>query len=331
MKFEISLAHAEFLQSCIYAKQYGFAESQVQDTWPKPRKDIDSDSHLVLRYFYLRGIVHMGTCNWAWATRCFSTCVCIPLESSSTVSAIAVAAWKKLALVACLQHDFHTKDLSLPLHPKHMTSKLKTYIDDATRSLLPTNEACPESTSVAIIEDPMPRRDNPSSETPMSHKYGVALYKELVSAFEKGDRQAFDSVMKQASSLFDQDGTTGLVQRVDAVLLRRQVYRIGSMFATISLHELKTQLLIAGDPQALLRELSEEMAWPVRVEDGWVYFPSDIPAAQPASVVAQTQHDMAVLRTHLTKLHSESVPKVPRNKDDVKDQNRREAHIMGNV
>jgi len=53
----------------------------------------------VLRYYYLRGTVHVGCQNLEWATRCFDTCLVVP---ASMVSAIAIAAWKKRVLVACL-------------------------------------------------------------------------------------------------------------------------------------------------------------------------------------------------------------------------------------
>ena len=98
----LTQVQVEFLQACLYAQQYRYAESWVLHTWPRPAGGLGTTSssmvRLVLRYFYLRGTVHIGCANWKWARRCFWTCLSIP---SDMVSAIAIAAWKKLVLVHC--------------------------------------------------------------------------------------------------------------------------------------------------------------------------------------------------------------------------------------
>jgi hypothetical protein len=111
-KNSLSLLICEFLQACIYAKEYLYAYHQISDTWPLPTKDhIRNGGHgttpveILLRYYYLRGIVYMG-CKpeyYPLAIRCFWTCLSVPVASdANAVSAIAVAAWKKMILLQCL-------------------------------------------------------------------------------------------------------------------------------------------------------------------------------------------------------------------------------------
>lgn len=308
-KADISLAHVQFLQACIYAKAYAYAESQVKKSWPTPRKGPDSNVELVLRYFYLRGIVHMGTGNWMHATRCFWTCTCIPAESSTTVSAIAIAAWKKMVLVECLQYDFHSPNISLPTESAHTSSGLKSYIEEALSNATMKERAdmlskrSPESTHTAMVDDSVPQRFQDTREY-----HGIAYYERLVKAFSNIDRGAFDTVARDASRLFNDDGTAGLVRRIDAILLRRQLYRVGSIFCTIQVDHLANELR-QTDLHSFLLQISEEKSWPVRVEDNWVYFPPSIPANQPQAVVAETISDIIQLRNHLHKLNTENLSK----------------------
>ena len=120
---DLSPAKVEFLQACLYAdpQQCAFGEQQIYHTWPRPNKHkfpSTTTVQQVLRYYYLRGVVHMHCHNWKMAVRCFWTCLAVPSSSDSSgggggpsssnhnvVSAIAVAAWKKLVLVQCVMAD----------------------------------------------------------------------------------------------------------------------------------------------------------------------------------------------------------------------------------
>jgi len=84
----------------LLAEQYRFAARVLQDTWPRPTSTV-SVRH-VLRYYLLRGMIHVGCNDWTMAIRCFWTCLSIPSE---IVSALAVTAWKKLVLVQCLHME----------------------------------------------------------------------------------------------------------------------------------------------------------------------------------------------------------------------------------
>jgi len=90
-------AHVEFLQCSVLAAQYRYARRMVDVEWPRPTQG--GDAVQTLRYYYLRGLVHMGCEEWQWAVRSFWTCLSVPFEG---VSAIMIAAWKKMVLCQCL-------------------------------------------------------------------------------------------------------------------------------------------------------------------------------------------------------------------------------------
>lgn len=123
----LTVAHCEFLQACIYAEQHAVAESYILHTWPRPSSSSSSSTvkiSTVLRYFYLRGVVHMRCHHWNLAVRCFWTCLSIPAVSdANAVSAISVAAWKKLVLVQCIQTSSHVLPTSSPTTTSSSSSK----------------------------------------------------------------------------------------------------------------------------------------------------------------------------------------------------------------
>jgi hypothetical protein len=93
----LTAAHVEFLQCSVLAAQYHYARRMVDMEWPRPIQG--SELVQTLRYFYLRGLVHMGCEEWQWAVRSFWTCLSVPFEG---ISAIVIAAWKKMVLCQCL-------------------------------------------------------------------------------------------------------------------------------------------------------------------------------------------------------------------------------------
>lgn len=82
------------------AEQYRYAARVMEGSWPRPAATL-SVRH-ILRYFLLRGMIHMGCNDWTMAVRCFWTCLSVPSE---VVSALAIGAWKKMVLVQCLQME----------------------------------------------------------------------------------------------------------------------------------------------------------------------------------------------------------------------------------
>ncbi|CAB9499445.1 expressed unknown protein [Seminavis robusta] len=96
----LTQVQVEFCQVALLAGQYRFAARCIKNQWPRPAQTI-SIRH-VLRYFLLRGMIHVGCNDWPMAVRCFWTCLSVPSE---IVSALSISAWKKLVLVQCLQME----------------------------------------------------------------------------------------------------------------------------------------------------------------------------------------------------------------------------------
>ena len=105
--YYLTPVQVEFCQVALLAEQYRFAARALEGTWPRPAADSSANNNhayvrLILRYFLLRGMIHVGCNDWTMATRCFWTCLSIPAEMTS---ALSIAAWKKMVLVQCLQME----------------------------------------------------------------------------------------------------------------------------------------------------------------------------------------------------------------------------------
>lgn len=137
----LTTIHVELLQTCIYAQQYDYVNQLFCNLWPLPTSDA-CHVHTVFRYYYLRGIVHMYCNEIQQAMRCYETCVCIPSED--VVSAIALAAFKKLILLQCCHHTFD--DVSL----YNATSKSYNKSANPTIPTLPSPLSIPKDTPAAF-------------------------------------------------------------------------------------------------------------------------------------------------------------------------------------
>ncbi|GKZ00778.1 hypothetical protein MPSEU_001029600 [Mayamaea pseudoterrestris] len=163
----LTLAHVEYVHACVVGRAYEACRAELgrlahdantiwndsNDTnndgsnfiwWPRPDSSNGMVVKDVLRYYYLRGSLHLQLHEYDWAKRCFETCLCIPSGSknSNVVSAIAVAAWKKWVLLQCLMnvHVFEkqeestsTRSVFLKL-PSETSANLKRFLDGANKA-----------------------------------------------------------------------------------------------------------------------------------------------------------------------------------------------------
>jgi hypothetical protein len=243
----------------------------------------------------------MGCNNWKMAVRCFWTCLSVPAE---IVSAVAVAAWKKMVLCKCLiQSDQATVSSAGPLAtPRAAPACLGRFLNLASSSSLksltssaPTsgydinNNNNNISNSAAGLGNRQPEEamnmvegTSGSSEGSMStgqrqSSYvglGVKVYMELVHAFCQVDRQAFARILQEHASLFTADGNVGIVRKCESELIRRQVYQLSRIYSVISLEQLSTLVeLPVEEVQTLLLQLALEKMWMIQMEDGMVVFP----------------------------------------------------------
>jgi len=95
--------HAEFLQICLLAGQYRYAQSFLH-SHPVSNMDLDFPHFrlsptMYLRYHYYAGLVHIGCDDWNSSLDSFYLCLTIPCQA---VSAISIAARKKSLLVECI-------------------------------------------------------------------------------------------------------------------------------------------------------------------------------------------------------------------------------------
>lgn len=280
----LAQAHVEFLQACIYAGQYSYAEQAVADSWPRPTSTISVRN--ILRYFYLRGVVHVGCQNYKLAVRCFRTCLCIPSE---VVSAIAVAAWKKLVLVECLLQADCTVAETLPTAlPKPTPVCLSRYINHALTSKTAdgrggSSKAAPMGAAAAA---PYPNEDASAAIVHMVGRLetgegsrgitdasrlpflGCAVYGKLTQAFVNMDKEGLAQVLAEQQRLFTWDGNLGLARQVETELPRRQIYSWSRVYSSIGLSDLAGLLgLSVDDLRPLLLQVTIAKEWPIHISE----------------------------------------------------------------
>jgi len=319
--------HADLLQIHLYAGSANEAERIVSDTWPRPSRG--SSILTVLRYYYLRGLVHMQCGNWEWATRCFWTCLSIPADATS---AFAVAAWKKLVLLQSLrQSDQSPAETSVMKTPKTTPVCVSRFLNQAINSGssggsgegIFSSNAAPGDMAASIVGAPEDVTSPHGSSTPLLHKdllsladgvfitsatptstllsnaeSAIRVYADLVRAFVKIDRQSFGKSLALNAHQFIVDGNEQLVQRVDQELARRQIFQWSRVFSAISVEELGERLSMTRDAlDQLLLSLTDLPHWTIEIKDEMVFFPKLEP-----SISGNSGEDLTQLMLMMKKL-----------------------------
>lgn len=93
----LTAAHTELLQACITAGHYAYA-CRVTDQYPVYATKSGMSREQFLRYFYLLGVVRLNMGRYREAVHALEVCVTTPCQ---VISAITVAAFKKLLLLHC--------------------------------------------------------------------------------------------------------------------------------------------------------------------------------------------------------------------------------------
>ncbi|KAG7338958.1 hypothetical protein IV203_016234 [Nitzschia inconspicua] len=234
-------AGVEFLQCAILSEQYRYAARSVEGTWPRPTSGVTIKT--VLRYYYLRGIVHLGCGDYTMAHRCWWTCLSVPADACS---AIMVAAWKKLSLVQPLLDRY--RGASNVFQKKSSTSA------DATRF--------PRSMSKAVGRMLTTARENRDE--------AVLLYSQLGPATEKGNMELVKTLIETHSTILKSDGNYGLAQECLKRVQQNLVWEASQLFSVVSVTQLAQRWKISPDhvPQRLIGSLV-----PCQLEDdGMVVF-----------------------------------------------------------
>ncbi|GAX17234.1 hypothetical protein FisN_10Lh089 [Fistulifera solaris] len=271
--------HVEFLQACIFAEQYSFAESHLGETWPRP-SPLVSVTH-VLRYYYLRGCVHMACGNKRLAVRCFWTCLSIPGDA---VSAIQIAAWKKMVLVQCLRltEQGYVSDPLDPLaYPKTVSERLNRLINLALcmQPLSAASEPEDNPEIVHMVEATTPIGDDDQDvveaegirteklDEKKNQAVNMSIYGYLAKDFINVDRAAFARLVDENNDVFVEDGNLGMVQQCQQALIRRYVYQLSSIYSVIPLEQLAGMLQVEVDAaRCLLLKLAVDHAWEIGIQ-----------------------------------------------------------------
>mmetsp|Transcript_28713 Transcript_28713/g.32190 ORF Transcript_28713/g.32190 Transcript_28713/m.32190 type:complete len:560 (+) Transcript_28713:146-1825(+) len=250
----LNLAHISFLQCAIAAKQYLYAEGIISGTWPRPTSAL-RDVSAVLRYYYLRGMIHFGCRDYASAHRCWWTCLSVP--SDDGCSPIAVNAWKKLTLVQPLRNNNASTTASSRVHPATRLPKCMPK--------LPTRGSDSSKFRMAGF-----------AESKEEEKDDISVYIKLGPAVVAGDRQTVEKLIRTHESTLTADGNFEMslecIRRVKEI----EVTIASKLFTVTSITILARRWNVS--PEEVLQQLSDAVEIvPYRVEeDGTVVFLNEV-------------------------------------------------------
>ena len=249
----ITAAHVEFLSCALLAGQYRFARRMVNDAWPTPHRA--STVEQVLRYYYLRGMVHIGCDEFKMAIRCFWTVLSVPME---VVSAIAVEAWKKMVLCHCLTMPNNT-GVSVTFPYQQLVALPPASSSALARLLTATNAPEVETTA----------QEGNNGHHHHAISMGIPAYVEVAKSL--GDSRAkFLEVKAKYAAQWTADKTSGLMERLKTDLLFRHIQKLASIYSVISLSQLSAEL--ETPVEALAALLRQVQGLVVAEKDGMVTF-----------------------------------------------------------
>lgn len=297
----LTLVHTAFLQCAVLAQEYEATETVIRGTWPVPtsalkkqKGRIRDEDHvaisIIMRYYYLRGIIHYecGRDQYALAHRCWWTCLSIPVE---VVSKTAIEAWKKLTLVQPLLDidregtkqskadmvDANNDGESIGIFAA--SSRKKTAARPETR--LPKCMPKGLSKSIyALIEGEASTKHQGSSEAGTEERSSSLLssvYAHLGPAVEAVDRKAVENLLLSHESKLSADGNMGMANNCLKRVKDLQVKKASKMFSVTSIPILARRWNVTPEEASL--QLSDAIASgvvPCRLEaDGGVVFAND--------------------------------------------------------
>lgn len=230
----LSLVGVEFLQCALLAEQYRYAARLVGGTWPRP--DMTVNVKLVLRYYYLRGMIHLGCNDFVMAHRCFWTCLSVPADVACK---IAVEAWKKLVLVQCIMFDGNHADANQITLPRSMPTCL-------TRIVVSSKESSTGKKVPTTFPSFAPRMGANEPTLGQMESTVCDCYADIATAFYERDKTTFEALMTEHKVKVQVDGNWGLLEQCRTQLINNQVRHISRMYSIISMAKLATLLGIAS-------------------------------------------------------------------------------------
>lgn len=293
---ELQQASVEFLQCAILAEQYRYASRLVQDTWPRPTES--SSVKQVLRYYYLRGMVHLGCNDFTMAHRCFWTCLSIPAEN---VSKIMLEAWKKMLLVQCLAYNPNDGSVQPAYQsPKSMPNcmaRLLSSYKEASKLQSPSStqqqQQTEETKQQELEAEELLLQTNPERFM-QRRQQKIAMqtivgYMDLTEAFYKREKEAFQNLVERHQAVLAEDGNLGLLQQCLQQLVRNQVLHLSKMYSVAPLS--KVAAILKLNEESMVPAVLLESKVPCQIQDdGMVVFQDEESATNTVeSVVDMTE------------------------------------------
>ncbi|CAJ1945233.1 unnamed protein product [Cylindrotheca closterium] len=276
---ELLSASVEFLQCSLLAEQYRYAARLLQGTWPRPGEG--SSVKQVLRYYHLRGMIHLGCNDLVMAHRCFWTCLSIPSDS---LSKITFEAWKKMVLVQCLTAK-QPQAKGMMRTPKSMPSVLvkllSSYKDGSPASQ--TKPARAVGSESAGERRPSQRLSSQRLDQ-LTAQEALSSYMSLVDAFGQRDKAKFMSIMQEKEAMFTEDRNMGLVHQCLSQLVRNQVVHLSNIYSVVPVSKVVSILGLENESQVPTILLESKV--PCQIQpDGMVVFDDNIVAEKNPSLV----------------------------------------------
>jgi hypothetical protein len=251
-------AHNVFLQCIIVAEQYQYVEG-IQGSWPRPSSAL-KDVSIVLRYYYLRGIIHFSCRDYAMAHRCWWTCLSVPADDGCSV--IAINAWKKVTLVQPLLNNNTGTTASSKVHP---ATRLPKCMPKLPTSLSDLHLSPKFRLARSLVAE--------SKEE--EKKNNMLVYTKLGPAVEAGDRQAVETLVRTHESILQADGNLDLIRQCIRRVREVQVQTASKLFSVTSVSILARRW--NATPEEVTQQLLDAIGIvPCQIEeDGTILFPDN--------------------------------------------------------
>mmetsp|Transcript_65713 Transcript_65713/g.189458 ORF Transcript_65713/g.189458 Transcript_65713/m.189458 type:complete len:478 (+) Transcript_65713:214-1647(+) len=274
---QLSIISVEFLQCALIAEQYRYAARLVAGTWPRP--DATANVKMVLRYYYIRGMIHLGCNDYVMAHRCFWTCLSIPADIASKV---AVEAWKKLVLTQCIMSDCRKLDSCRTVLPKSMPTCMGRILtsskEESAFSTAPAKGSGtkrPQPSGGIMFPPPESAAPKPRpSKKSQAETESCGCYMEIVAAFYGGDKAKFMKLISDNTNTLKADGNWGLTEQCLTQLHNNRVRHISKMYSVVSMSKAAEILELRGDnAQQEVATLLIQSGVPCEIqEDGMIEF-----------------------------------------------------------
>ena len=259
----------EALQLCVLGGAYPQAVRHVAelDVMLVDPKHSFLTAEDYLRWWYYAGLAHCGLKQWGAAADCFLTCITTP---ATALSAVVVAAYKKLSLVSLLTYG---RKVSLPPHTATAVSRsLKNSGISGNNSSSSSVNA--EITMVAAAGG------GPAGRTGNGRAYSTEAYEAIAAKFEANDTEGLLAECEKHKAALTKDASWGLAMQVTKALTQRRIARLATCFLTLSLTDVAAQSgLQGGAPEAEVELLAMvragTLAAAIDQRSGMVTFPDD--------------------------------------------------------